>query len=215
MRRLILLAIALLTACTFIPASSHPTVPLNATLALGVNPFCVATRVGPTLAITARHCVDDGLCTTATDYTGHSVRCSVELLAPGARDLAYIRLAPGSNADIASVGRFQPGTVTTVSNKPLFATHRDVEATYAEPELIGGGPSGPIIIDHLITFDGLYVRGESGGGVFQNGRLVFEAGVMAHPGSGHFGRCSRNRWRVGAEKRCSCKRSSSNTGSST
>jgi hypothetical protein len=137
-------------------------------LILGPTHYCGATRVAPTVAITAGHCVNDGLCGTATDFLGISVECEVAGVSQ-TTDFATLSLSPGSYADVVQIGRYKDGEdVECVSHKPAPHTRRRVaSAREMTPPCVGS-----VCLPDTIRLYGYFVPGESGSGCFQDGKLV-------------------------------------------
>lgn len=163
------LAILCLFCCT--PRAESPTATRDATLILGPNAYCGAARISQSRGITARHCVEDMICGTATDSDGNSVRCEVESLGPEGYDVAFIKLAPGLTATPMPLGRFVPGPVEIVSFKPAPFSRKVLPATF--PLAPPPAPFGETVpLRHLFRLEGVLVPGESGSPIVQNGRIV-------------------------------------------
>ena len=164
----ILLALAVLS-CTATPPPVDPLPPPVerwSSLILGPTLYCGATRTGPTEATTARHCISDGLCGTATDRRGNTVSCEAARLEED-RDVGRLHIDPDSSAAVVEIGRFVPGVAVLVSHIPApFSEQRIVAYDYHDLEIEGTPLTG------LIAWEGPCAPGQSGSGVFQDGRLV-------------------------------------------
>lgn len=149
-------------------SAEFPTQPKDATLALGPAFYCGAVRIAPDMAITARHCITDGLCGTATDIHGVSVQCEVAALSETA-DVGTINLAPGTYAEISQLGEYKDGVqLECVSHRPFPFTRRTMTAVReTTPPCIG-----TICLPNTIRLDGYVVQGESGSGCWQGDKLV-------------------------------------------
>lgn len=120
------------------------------------------------MAVTAKHCIQDGLCGTATDRSGVSVQCEVVALSD-TTDTGTIRLAPGSYADISGIAEYREGIpLECVSHKPFPFTRRSVEASRE----IDAPCVGSWCLPNTIQLEGYFVPGESGSGCFQDNKLV-------------------------------------------
>jgi hypothetical protein len=161
-----LLIVALLSMCC--SQAKFPGVPKDASLALGPVGYCGATRIGPRIGVTAAHCINDGICGTATDVHGVAVECEVESISK-TTDVATFTLAQGSYADSVPLARYQDGKdVECVSHKPHAYTRRRMRSVREidAPCLQG------VCLPNTIRLSGYVVPGESGSGCFQDGKLV-------------------------------------------
>lgn len=138
-------------------------------LILGPNAYCGAALISPSRAVTAKHCVDDGICGTATDQHGNSVRCEVESMGSEGYDVAFIRVAPGLQADPMPIGSFTPGPVDLVTFKPMPFSYKRLDASFS---LTGREEVQGTEFRHIIQVSGILIPGESGSPVIQNGRIV-------------------------------------------
>lgn len=172
MRRYILIA-ALMTLCC--KSAEFPTQPKDATLALGPAFYCGAVRIGKDLAVTAKHCIQDGLCGTATDRSGVTVQCEVESMSV-TTDVGTVRLSPGSYADVIGVAEYREGVpLECTTHKPFPFSRRSVEA-HRE---IDAPCLGNLCLPNTIRLEGYFIPGESGSGCFQEGKLVAVISVSA------------------------------------
>ncbi len=163
-------ALAILMLCCMPGKPPSPAeVARGPALVLGPNAYCGAAMISPSRAVTARHCVDDGICGTATDQYGNSVRCEVESMGDVGYDVAFIRLAPGLQATPMSIGKFTPGPVDLVTFKPVPFSYKRLDATFS---LDGHASVEGVDLRHIIQVAGILVPGESGSPVIQNGRIV-------------------------------------------
>src|SRR5690606_1070005 len=142
----ILLALAVLS-CTATPPPVDPLPPPAerwSSLILGPTLYCGATRTGPTEATTARHCISDGLCGTATDRRGNTVSCEAARLEED-RDVGRIHIDPDSSAAVVEIGRFMPGVAVLVSHIPApFSEQRIMAYDYHDLEIEGTPLTGLI-----------------------------------------------------------------------
>lgn len=164
----ILLAVLMLCCAPSKPPSPAE-VARGPALILGPNAYCGAALISPSRAVTARHCVEDNICGTATDQYGNSVRCEVESLGSEGYDVAFLRVAPGLRATPMPIGKFTPGPVDLVTFQPMPFSYKRLDATFS---LTGEEEVQGVELRHILQVAGIIVPGESGSPVIQRGRIV-------------------------------------------
>lgn len=140
--------------------------------------LCSAVLVGPDVALTARHCVEDfrGGAVVHPDGRAHAV---VEAAVAADEDIAFLRLVPASTT-AAEVGVTQDGTSGYVLGYGCSGGAKlDARPVRFLRRVQTPDPTN-LILD---VWSGVACKGDSGGGVFVDGKLVgISVGIVPSDG---------------------------------
>jgi hypothetical protein len=179
MSKLLVAVLLVLLGCTYEAPRNYerPDMPALSAVALHDpgkrSPYCGATRLTDGRIATAKHCVDffsqNARVGYAVDARGESTSAYLSSLAAD-RDFALLTGTPSPYS--VDVGTFREGLVLIVSHIPFRNTKRLVNAYHIPPTEATAEDGTKHLIEHLIAIAEPCAPGESGSGVYQDGKLV-------------------------------------------